>query len=391
MVIGVILILILAGLASSFMEAGVWESKANVAYAQMSRALYLAEAGANLAIADIDAGGDGNLGTKDTPVPFGGGGYWTSAVDHGDGSYTITSTGDDSGRRKAVEVVLASKTAEIFSKALFGQQDLDMSGTVFMDSYDSELGTYASQAVNTHPVTGDTYANANGGAGSNGNVTVGGNVTVLGDATPGPGGSVAINDDAYVDGSTAPAEDVTVLAPVPYAPPIASAGDFSTNGNQTITAGVHRFDGFSVGAKGKLTFTGAVTLYVDNDFSVTGQAEIIVAPGASVTIYHNGASFNLSGGGLVNKTELPENFRVLSNANTVEFSGGSGYYGMVYAPNGDVIPSGTSDVYGSFVGNRILVSGTINFHYDEVLGRKNTFTFGTPDVVSWRKVVAQGD
>ncbi len=45
----------------------------------------------------------------------------------------------------------------------------------------------ASQAVNTHPVTGDTYANADGSLGSNADISINGNVTVLGSAIPGPG------------------------------------------------------------------------------------------------------------------------------------------------------------------------------------------------------------
>ena len=65
----------------------------------------------------------------------------------------------------------ASPEEIIFTRALFGDLDLDASGSVTTDSYESDLGTYASQAVNIHGPTGLTFAKANGTLGSNGNIS----------------------------------------------------------------------------------------------------------------------------------------------------------------------------------------------------------------------------
>jgi hypothetical protein len=276
-----------------------------------------------------------------------------------------------------------------FTKGLFGDLDLGAAGTVFTDSYDSDLGTYASQATNFHPASGRTFALPNGDLGSNGEITLRGTVVVIGDATPGPGHSVSISGGGViVAGSTAPASESTSLTAAGYDPPIAAGGAFSQNsGTHTFGSGSYRYTSFSLGSKASYVVAGDVTLYVDGNFSVGAQATIEIQPGASLTIRQGGADFDLGGGGILNGTQEPGAFIVFSEATSVKITGNSGLYGAVYAPGAIIEPKGTSAIFGSFVGRQVYVGGTADFHYDEALARKSIDgLLGRFIVLSWRKV-----
>ncbi len=381
-------VVVIAAFAYALMENTGSDHRRTSALERGVRATYLAEAGANHAIADIAVMGPGSLGSSESPVSFGGGGYWFNIVDNGDGTFTVTSLGRAGDQLRGLQVVLAPKEIPLFTKALFGDLDLGATGTVFTDSYDSDLDTYASQAVNVDPTTGRTFAKANGGLGSNANITLNGTVTILGDATPGPGGSVFVNGgSAYISGSTAPAVTTSPMPPIEFNPSGTSSGDFSTSGATTFTAGEYHYTDFDAKAKAAITFVGDVILYIDGDMSMAGQAEMIVAPGASVTIYHQGDNISLTGGGVVNQSQLPANFKVFSTGTQVKFGGGSSFYGAIYAPNGTIDPGGTTSIHGSFVAREIMINGTADFHYDESLGRApDSMTILRP--VSWRRVSA---
>jgi hypothetical protein len=93
----------------------------------------------------------------------------------------------------------------------------------------------------------------------------------------------------------------------------------------------------------------------------------------------------VEGGGIVNTTKVPRNFKILSQGDLVTLSGGAELHGVVFAPNAVVEPVGIADIYGSFVGKQILIGGTANFHFDEALMR-NPDLRTKLKVVSWRRV-----
>ena len=383
----IIVVLALAGLALAFLETGVQETKTNTIAGEKSRVGYIAETGVNEATADLLTGGSGSFGSPTAPVTFGAGEYWVQATDNGDGTFTILSVGRVNDQMEAIEVVLAPEDVPLFSRALFGDLDLGAKGTVVTDSYDSDLGSYASQATNTHVPTGLTYALPNGHLGSNRNIILRGGVTVLGNATPGPGYTVQVNGaGVYVNGATTPAPTPTILPPVDYNPAGSASGSFSTNSSYTFTAGTYHFSSFEARANADIHFQGDVKIYVDGDFSAAGLSGLTVDPGATVVIYHAGNDFSVTGGGVINVLQKPVDFRVHSRASRVKFDGNSSFYGVVYAPHGSLDPGGTSDIFGSFVARQIDVGGTARFHYDEALARLAPDSFKRLKRVSWRRV-----
>ncbi len=387
-IIAMIVVIALAALASAFIESGTVESRGNIADGNLTRVLSIAEAGLNTAIADVNGGGTGALGSVDAQIAFGGGTYYVISEDLGNDTVRLLAVGDMNGIRRALEAILAPERYTLFSHALFGDLDLGAKGTIFTDSYDSEKGDYASQVVNTHTETGLSYAEANGSLGSNGDITIRGGAIILGNATPGPGHTVTISGgEVYIEGSTAPAEAASVLPAYEYEPVGAVLGPFLPDFPETyeFVDGTYRYSKLSVTSKSTVVFKGQVVLYVDGDFNISSQTRVIVAPDSKVTIYHGGDSFKLTGQGLLNETNLPEAFKLFTVAESVEFVGNSGFYGVIFAPNGHIKPSGTTDIYGSFVGREIDILGTADFHYDAQLSRADNERMRLR-LVSWRRV-----
>jgi hypothetical protein len=383
----IIVVLALAGLSLAFLETGVQETKTNTVAGEKSRVGYIAESGVNQAVGDLLTGGSGSIGSPTEPVAFGAGTFWVRAEDNGDGTHTVLSVGRVNDQVEALEVILAPEDVPLFSRALFGDLDLGAKGSVFTDSYDSDLGSYASQATNTHSTSGEPYALPNGHLGSNRNIILRGGVRILGNATPGPGYTVQVNGtEVIVEGSTAPASSPTILPPVRFEPAGTATEAFSTNGEHLFTSGTYHFTSFQGLANAKIRFQGEVILYVDGSFDVGGLAGMIVEKDSTVVVYHAGDSFSITGGGLINETEKPANFRVHSRASTVKFTGNSSFYGVVYAPHGQLDPGGTADIFGSFVARQIDVDGTARFHYDEALSREAPDQFRRLKRVSWRRI-----
>jgi hypothetical protein len=78
-----------------------------------------------------------------------------------------------------------------------------------------------------------------------------------------------------------------------------------------------------------------------------------------------------SGGSVTNSTNDPNNLQVNSSAATqVNLSGGSGAWMNVYAPAADIIFSGASSFYGSFIGKTVTASGGSQIHQAGVTGAK---------------------
>lgn len=384
--VAIIVVVIVAGLAAAIMSIVLQDHKQAEATIVVTRVEYIAEAGAGQSIADLTTGGTGNLGSKTALVGFGGGGFYATATDNGDTTWSIVSVGKLGEQTRVLEVVLAPKSVPLFTKALFGDLDLAAKGNVFTDSYDSDAGTYASQATLVDPVSGRTYAKKSGSLGSNGNIRINGSVIVLGDATPGPGKSVIISGgSAFIAGSTTPAANRQELPRIEYPPAGPTTATFSTSGASTFTAGEYHYHDFTAKASAEVHIQGDVTLYVDDVFDFSGQAELIIDPGASLTVYHEGTDFSLTGGGMLNQTGLPANFKLFSKATNVKFGGNSSFTGAVYAPYAVINPGGTTDIFGSFVGSQVTVDGSANFHYDESLSKSpDTITYLRP--VSWRRL-----
>lgn len=140
----------------------------------------------------------------------------------------------------------------------------------------------------------------------------------------------------------------------------------------------------------RLIVTGKdVTLYIREGFAMSGQSELIIAPGASLKIYVGG-DVSLSGNGIMNHTLNAASFQLfgLPTTKQINLSGNAAFTGVIYAPEADIQMNGGGntiyDVVGAIVGKTAKMNGHFRFHYDEALGRAKILS--KYSVASWREI-----
>jgi len=314
------------------------------------------------------------------------------------GNYTITIGDPDSAsgnnRRKIestvttstgasakIEVVLGPQPFSPFSFAAFGDKWVDMSGGLaYTDSYDSSVAPWTGEG---NMQNGDVGTNSI----DNGDLNVG-NGNIYGDAIAGAGG------DPNTVISSGPKGNITgseTVLPEPFLMPSVTDPGHETSvgvlsGDQTISTDT-RVDSISLASKSTITISGDVTLYVDGDIHISGQAMIDILVGSSLTIYASGA-IHMAGQGIVNKNIRPENLIIYGTdgCSDVHFSGQADLYGAIYAPEANFDFSGQADIYGSMIGDTVDISGQGVIHYDENLKNLGSGTVSGFKVVSWKNL-----
>jgi hypothetical protein len=152
----------------------------------------------------------------------------------------------------------------------------------------------------------------------------------------------------------------------------------------------YQADHLRMSGSSKLLVLGTnVTLYLKDDFSMSGSSQVIIAPGASIKIYVGG-DVSLSGNGIFNYTMDASHFGLFglpSNRN-ISISGNAAFTGVIYSPYADIVMNGggttTYDVVGAIIGNTATMNGHFQFHYDERLGRSKIQS--KYSVASWQEL-----
>lgn len=174
---------------------------------------------------------------------------------------------------------------------------------------------------------------------------------------------------------------------------------FSMSSNDTSTIGAsgddkdYHFSDFSLDSNSILTIQGDVTLYVDGNFSLNSNTEVVFAAGASLTINVTG-TFNIDSNAKMNDGGRPQNLQIYSNATSsdngdykVELNSNSGFRGTIYAPNSAIDVNSNSNAYGAVRGKYVNMASNGAFHYDEDL--QNLAVGSTAEghtIISWREV-----
>lgn len=164
LLLAVVTLVSVAGLAAALLVVAGGRQKENVGAVEQSRVRYVAEAGLSASIAAVRHKQPATFGAANLPVAFGGGGYWTTAVDNGDGTTTVNSFGTRNGRTYGLEAVLVGQTENIYTSALFAGNS---SGDPLFD-----LG-FGGVGKSADVVDGNVY--------SGGNVVVKGDASIKGD------------------------------------------------------------------------------------------------------------------------------------------------------------------------------------------------------------------
>jgi Tfp pilus assembly protein PilX len=336
------------------------------------RAFYLAEAGAAEAMVALRGGASGAIASPDVPAFLAGGVLWVEATPLGGDQVQLVATAMAGAGRAAVSVVVADESQDpLFRSVLNSREQLTMNSGVIVDSFDSEVGTYASQATNVNAPYGFTYAKDGGDVSSNMDIVMNAGAKIEGDATPGPGHAVSYSTNNLVSGSDKPSPTPFTFPPI-APPPTVSAGPYSVpaSGSKTLASGIYGFDDLTLNKAAQLKVVGPATLVVKN-FSGGKDARLnIDATNGPVTIFVQGnythfANFQSQP---VGTSPMAVAFMVQGNSNVV-FPSNSKVYGAYYVPNANVLFASGSEAWGSFAANRIDMAANMRFHYDESLAK----------------------
>lgn len=236
---------------------------------------------------------------------------------------------------------------------IWGIGGVRVPGNVYIDSYDSTVGNYS-------PGT----ANEDGDVCSNGDIKVAGSADIHGDVMPGPGAELIVNGSATISGHNCAHAGITAVdfPPVDLTDvqvnndnaligltdlgndPFSSPLHISISGGDglTLAPGTYYLESIKLTSGSTLTVTGPTTIYLGDDFEAAGTS-------------------------VINTTQNPADFTILSAGSEVTLSGQAAFYGFVYAPNARVTLTGTADYFGEMIGGRLKITGNFQFHLDESL------------------------
>lgn len=367
---------------------------------------YIAEAGLSVAMMELASGvtpANANQGTEDQWIAMGDGSYWVDAVQNADGSISLTSTGVENDAGSRIELVVQEVPTSNQVWAAFGDEFLTLDSNAQVDSYNSVLGSYASQDVNGNG--SNSFALSNGNIGSNGNIAADSNVKVFGDVTPGPTGSAVVTGNAVVSGSTAPATSLVGM-PAIVIPTLTSLGDMNFDGSGSgafhsfIPAGSHEmgvvevdmsnlsiigpatlvFDSLRIDSNSQVTIdasNGPVEIFVRNDFVLNSNAKL-----ASITETPADLKINL-----ISDNILDPNLNV--DLDEVDFNSNASIYGTIYAPNASVEINSNFELFGALMARRVHLDSNAKVHFDEALMNSTNTGDIEYERVAWRQVPYQ--
>lgn len=318
-----------------------------------AQAFYLAEAGIDYAMVELRDDSE-FTGTSYVSVASAAnaeqaaGGYEVTVEDLGNDQRQITAVGYYPSNNAQAEWYVA-QTIEVtvgmeglFNEAAFAEEEIAIKGTADVDSYDSSLGAYAAL------VDGKENIGDNGDIGSNATVDLTGSAGVRGSISCGkgldPNEAIQLGEKTTVTGKLYAQADTRVLEPVEVPDGATDLGNLDLQKSSvSYSGGVYVCDDLKISGKGELAFTGATTVYVRGDLEISGK-------------------------GTATANDDPTNliFKVVEDGD-VKLTGGSEFYGGIYAPLSSIKLSGNGTLYGAVVGEDVEITGNWELHYDESL------------------------
>ena len=126
-------------------------------------------------------------------------------------------------------------------------------------------------------------------------------------------------------------------------------------------------------------------VYFFNQLKLEQGAGVIVAPGASVTIYMTG-DFLVGQNSTINDGGKPKDLAVYSKGEHFQLGQGNIFYGVFYGPNVAFVAGQSSIMYGAIVAQTLQMGQNDCFHYDRGLAKFSKDGSGVVSTVAWREL-----
>jgi hypothetical protein len=394
-VVMILMMVIMTGVSYALLQTALAGHKEQRQEREAMSARYVSQAGLADGLYDLQRGQTGVLGTPLAPLPWGKSRFYVTRTDLSADVISLQSTGLDVRSAARMELVVRRVPTTMWRFGAFGKESFHMDSNARADSYDSSLGTYASQAING---TGsDRHGRTNGDVGSNGNVGLDQNGKVWGSALPGPGHTTTVLGNAMVTGSTTPLTTPMEL-PDLVLPTYPSFGSLTVSANTTIPSGNRTYSNMTVNNNKTLTINGPANVVMTNLHLRSGSALRLNTAGGPVTLWVIDDFIMDSNAQLAPLNLLPQdvqinllsdnviNPEVTIQLDTVDLASNTKLYGMVYAPNAAVTIRSNFELFGSLVARSVDLNSNATFHFDEALIPATSSGPPVFETVCWREL-----
>ena len=318
-----------------------------------------------------------------------------SGYDGSAGTRTLSATGTTTlpdGSSVSRTLTSTASKAPLFVNALAAVSSrvrFRSAGTV--DSYDSSLGTYATQTPGFAAVVCSGSPSSSSATVQLNRAEVKGYVATL---STGPSYSTG----ARLTGPTTPVTtniDSTRISTSPYQPLFdevkpSGAGAPLFPGTTTIglrgatTETLYYAADVDLTGSQVLTVDGPVVLVVAKDLAISDSASIRITVNGSLRVHVSG-DISLNGAGIQNDTKLPKKLIIIATTNHYDSYGmatNTPFYGVIYTPFNSFTVSNSQDVFGAIVARSMTLSASPNIHYDVDLRRAVANGVATPFAVA---------
>jgi Tfp pilus assembly protein PilX len=412
---GIILAIVLmisvfmAILALPFMTKLSGRYKTSERVADTLAARYLAEAGVERAIWELNYGNISTWGgsssqrtlTMSNVQSSGGtiiGNVAITVFNPADNIPVIQSTGSvihtASATINTTIRVTVNEPPHVFDFAIFGITKVNIHEQAYVDSYYSASGVYGGDNVHANATVGSNTP------ASDKIVKVSDYAIVNGDANCGyqtdPAQRIDVEGNAVVTGTKTALSAAKTYAPATAPTGLPNLGNVKIGDNQTATiSSSGKYGTLEIGNHATLNITGDVTLHITAKLKTDDTATLNVAAGAKLTVVldHDNA-LEMNDKSIITTASLsPSDFSILGTANAtgdLTFQSQSNFYGSIYLPLAKFKFDHTPQVFGSVIANEIELKGTTQLHYDEALTGYLPNGVGKPGphvlkVTSWQR------
>jgi len=282
---------------------------------------------------------------------------YSYTVTSGSDGYILNSTGRCGQAEKTVGCVF--KLQGPFEAAIFTKGLLNLNDSAVVDWYNYDKND-PSLKVGTNSI-------------APGSVALHGSAIVKGDVAVGVNGdtetAISVASGAVIEGQTsALTEKVELLSvTVPEWLELLPSGG-TIKGDTTITNSA-KYSSIDLQNNKKITISGDVTLYITGDLILGNAAELQIEDGSSLVLYLGGDLEGKNSSAINNDSKNTKDLQIygLDSCELMQFKNSTDFYGVIYAPNTDVVMNNSATVYGAAVSKSYDMKNSGVFMYDASL------------------------
>jgi hypothetical protein len=270
--------------------------------------------------------------------------------------YTIESVGTSGNAERKVTCIL--KPQGPFEFAVFAEEGAGLKNSALVDWYnfgaDDEI-----LKVGTNSVASGAFTFKNSS-------------TINGDVIVGVGGNpdIVIDDfGATITGKTRAMTERNTLPAIAVPQWLESLPSSGTIENDYTVTNSAKYGSIDLKNNKTLLIDGNVILYVTGEIILGNSAEVQIDNDASLILYLGGDFEGKNSSTINNLTQNAKKLQIycLDSCQNMVFKNSSDFYGVIYAPNAEVIMDNSANLYGAVVAKTYEQKNSAALNYDASL------------------------